>query len=837
MNSRIAKIACVGVAALLAFALAACGGGGGSSEPPPPPPPAAPSGLSYSSSAPAIFNVAEAIGPMTPTVTGTPTAYSVAPALPAGISINATTGVITGTPTIVQASTNYEITASNAGGSTSTTIAILVRDLRPVISYPNSQYTFTVGVAVDVSPNPAAVPVSSWSIDPAVPPDVSFNTTSGRITGTPRIASAAQPYVVTATNVFGSGAYTLTLAVAQGGPPGAQPGVLLELGHTTNVIRILHDGSRILSADEGGHVSLWNAQTGALLASSESACNPGNANECGLVAMAGPTAAVRQSSRIDVFSTADGALIAQIPATGPFYRWWRLSEDGAYLVVPGDTGLTTWTRAGAILFTLPGNYASANVYADTGQIRIAKGAAGAALIETVTVPGGASSVGPAFQGTFHSWFSDGDRFLTNVANTVFVYSTAVAQEAILALPTIEQLGGRGNWIWTGLNNLDIYAVGASTTPAASYSKSPSDRLIPSASTIAFGVPGSQLSIVDLSGATPVKRDYTTPVEDFRAYGATSSTDWAYAPRFGALFGELSNASNPVPMPQRYAPGRAFSIAGSDSRIAVATACGQIFHFDAATHSLLNELQYPSSQVAISTDGTQLAAASTDRISVPSQMRVYAMPGETTLADFPFAQNGTYLWEFSFASGGNVMGQVVSTTGRRMRQVTGFDGIPIWTDTPQYFYPEISSIRLSPNGSRFAVAVPIDDFGSTSSTTGTNIYNGATLTTAVLGIPVGWVDNDRLLINRYRREYNYGVYLRCEFVSPAGAVTTCPALPHIQRMQAVTSNSIYSPALNKIFDLTTGATLWTSASAAQGQGAVAGNDVVFASGATVRFEAR
>lgn len=831
MHLVIEKLKYARLAALLALTLTACGGGGGNNPPPPPPP--APSGLSYSGATSVNFQVAEAIQAMTPTVTGTPTAYTVSPALPAGIVMNGTTGVVTGTPTTVQASTNYVFTASNAGGSTTTTIAILVRDLRPVVTYPSNQYTFTVGVAVDVAPNAGPVPVSDWSIAPALPANLTLNATTGRITGTPGTVSAAQAYVVTGTNSIGAGTFTLTLAVQAGGPPGSQPGVLLELGHTTNVIRILHDGSRILSAEENGHVSLWNAQSGVLLASIDSACNPGNANECGLIALAGNTAAVRQSNRIDVFSSVDGALLAQIPAAAPFYRWWELSEDGTYLVVPTDTGLAVWSRAGASLFTLTGSYGAANVYADVGQLRIAKGAAGATVIETVTVPGGASSVSAAFQGTFHSWFSDGDRFLTNVANTVFVYSTAAAQEAILALPTIEQLGGRGNWLWTGQNALDIYAVGPSTTPVVSFSKSPSTDLIPSGSTIAFAA-NTGLSVVDLVPATPVKRDYTPPLDLFRAYGAATSTDWAYATRSGTLFGELSDATIPAPIPQRYSAGRAFSIAGSDTRIAVATASGRIFNFDATTHALLSEIEAPSSHVALSTNGTQLAAAATDTLEEPSRIRVLAMPGETPLADF---QSGRTLQDMSFAAGGNILGQSLTGAGPRTREVFGFDGVPIWSDTPQYYYPVVSSIRLSPNGSRIAVAVPVDNFGSTSSTTGTNIYNGATLTTAVLGIPVGWIDNDRLLINRYTRELNYGVYNRCEFVSPTGTVTTCPALPHIQRMQTVTPNSIYSPVHNQIFDLTTGSTLWSSSAAADGEGAVAGGDVVFASGATVRHEVR
>src|ERR1700761_9310832 len=85
------------------LSLGACGGGGGSgtSTAPPatPPPPAgvtAPSALTYPS--PPVFTVGQAITPLTPTVTGTVSSYAVSPGLPAGLALDATSGVISGTP-------------------------------------------------------------------------------------------------------------------------------------------------------------------------------------------------------------------------------------------------------------------------------------------------------------------------------------------------------------------------------------------------------------------------------------------------------------------------------------------------------------------------------------------------------------------------------------------------------------------------------------------------------------------------------------------------------------------------------------------------------------------
>jgi hypothetical protein len=61
-----------------------------------------------------------------PVVTGTVDSYSISPALPAGLVLNTGTGVISGTPSAAAASDTYTVTATNAGGSTSTALTIVV---------------------------------------------------------------------------------------------------------------------------------------------------------------------------------------------------------------------------------------------------------------------------------------------------------------------------------------------------------------------------------------------------------------------------------------------------------------------------------------------------------------------------------------------------------------------------------------------------------------------------------------------------------------------------------------------------------------------------------------
>src|SRR6185312_11728952 len=95
--------------------------------------------VSYTGS-PFTYYTGSTISSLTPTVTGSPTGYSVSPALPGGLSISATTGVISGTPTSATGAANYTITATYAGGITATT-SINISVTASTISYAGSPFT------------------------------------------------------------------------------------------------------------------------------------------------------------------------------------------------------------------------------------------------------------------------------------------------------------------------------------------------------------------------------------------------------------------------------------------------------------------------------------------------------------------------------------------------------------------------------------------------------------------------------------------------------------------------------------------------------------------------
>ena len=127
---------------------------------------AGPSVLTYSSN-PATYANGVTIAPNTPSNSGGAViVYSVSPPLPAGLSLNAVTGVITGTPTAVVAAANYTVTAQNSGGST--TVLVNIRVVAPPV----------------VTPNPTTTPV------------LSFNGTSRHVNAGTGIALANQSFTI-----------------------------------------------------------------------------------------------------------------------------------------------------------------------------------------------------------------------------------------------------------------------------------------------------------------------------------------------------------------------------------------------------------------------------------------------------------------------------------------------------------------------------------------------------------------------------------------------------------------------------------------------------------------
>ena len=145
--------------------------------------------------------------------------YSIDPAIGNGLSFDTSTGTISGTPTAVAEAIPYTITATNSGGTDDATVAITVNDAVPMITISPATVTATAGTAITpITIDSAGGTVASYSIAPAIANGLTFDTSTGTISGTPTAVAEAIPYTITATNSGGTDDATVAITVNDAAP-------------------------------------------------------------------------------------------------------------------------------------------------------------------------------------------------------------------------------------------------------------------------------------------------------------------------------------------------------------------------------------------------------------------------------------------------------------------------------------------------------------------------------------------------------------------------------------------------------------------------------------------
>jgi hypothetical protein len=169
-----------------------------------------------------VFTVNLAIADQTPTLSsGKITSCDSTPSLPTGLSFEATSCRISGTPTAVQSATAYTVTASNSTSNTTATINITISSTTlSSFTYTGSPFTYTQNATIaNLAPTIAGT-VTSYSVSPGLPTGISMDTTSGIISGTPTATSILTTYTITATNGGGSVMTTIAIEVLSNIPTG-----------------------------------------------------------------------------------------------------------------------------------------------------------------------------------------------------------------------------------------------------------------------------------------------------------------------------------------------------------------------------------------------------------------------------------------------------------------------------------------------------------------------------------------------------------------------------------------------------------------------------------------
>lgn len=151
--------------------------------------------------------------------------------LPAGLTLNSSTGIISGNPSALGTSTvgitgTNSTSTSNVATLTITIVAVAAN--RPDITWSPgvvAVYTAYVGTAftADTPSNSNTADSAVFTIQPGLPSGLTINSVTGVVSGTATVTSASVSYIITATNGAGNStiSFILTVLPAQSGSGGS----------------------------------------------------------------------------------------------------------------------------------------------------------------------------------------------------------------------------------------------------------------------------------------------------------------------------------------------------------------------------------------------------------------------------------------------------------------------------------------------------------------------------------------------------------------------------------------------------------------------------------------
>ena len=193
---------------------------------------------------------------VTPSVSGESVTYSVSSgSLPTGLTLNASNGVISGTPTQSVSNSQVTIVAENAMGSKSFSLTFNVLTSISSFSYPQSEYTLTKNTFFSVAPSVSGDSITYSITSGSLPVGLTLNSETGVISGTPSQSVSGREVTIKAQNSLGSKTTTVKFTVL---------GAISSFSYPQSTYSIAKGVSFSASPNGSGDSVVFSIQSGSL---------------------------------------------------------------------------------------------------------------------------------------------------------------------------------------------------------------------------------------------------------------------------------------------------------------------------------------------------------------------------------------------------------------------------------------------------------------------------------------------------------------------------------------------------------------------------------------------